>query len=281
MTTNEGKNKEDINISSEVGENNTSDKVAKKSKTEAFKTCTLAKYLPSVVTLTSMCFGLSAIRFAHTNDWKYAVFCIFVSAFSDMFDGKIARFLDQSSSFGLELDSLSDLVCFGVAPSIILYSVTMQKVGNIGWVVCLFYTVCCAWRLARYNATHSDSEKLTKLDRLYFTGIPAPAGAFVALFPLVLFIMTDNFMIVRPWIVSFFLIFSGCMMISTIHTFSSKVFDKNNMDPRVCLTIFAAIFIGLGIKFWVTLSFLISLYLVMIPYGIYKYNEALKSTKTN
>ena len=181
---------------------------SKSSRTEVLKTSTLAKFLPNAVTITAMCFGLSSIRFAQCNEWEYAVLCILVSALLDMFDGKIARFLDQSSTFGLELDSLSDLVCFGVAPSVVLYFASMQQIGKIGWGICMFYTVCCALRLARFNVIHRCNEDISDLDCKYFTGIPAPAGAIIALFPLILFFETESFTIVRPFYIAFFLAFS-------------------------------------------------------------------------
>lgn len=305
-------NKEDKKVSSEARKKNStrnvnsSEKVGKKSvrrsrkkvtesldnlgstktenskllKREALRTSTLAKFLPNAVTLTAMCFGLSSIRFAQCNEWEYAVLCILVSALLDMFDGKIARFLDQSSSFGLELDSLSDLVCFGVAPSIVLYLSTMQQIGKIGWGICMFYTICCALRLARFNISRTDSDRISDLDRKYFVGIPAPAGAIVALFPLILFFEIESFTIVRPFYVAFFLMFAGCMMVSTIRTFSSKIIEINNTNSWVALTVIAFLIICLTTKLWRSLSVLIAFYLLIIPYGVHKYSEALKSEKT-
>lgn len=252
----------------------------KPSKREVLRTSNLAKFLPNAITITAMCFGLSSIRFAQCNEWEYAVLCILVSALFDMFDGKVARFLDQSSSFGLELDSLSDLVCFGVAPSIILYLSTMQQIGKVGWGICMFFTVCCALRLARFNISRTDSEENSDLNRKYFVGIPAPAGAIIALFPLILFFETESFAVVRPFYVAFFLMFAGCMMISTIRTFSSKIIEINNTNSWVALTIIAFLIICLTTRLWMSLSVLVAFYLIMIPYGVHKYYEALKSVKT-
>lgn len=244
------------------------------SKKETLKTSTLAKFLPNAVTITAMCFGLSSIRFAQCYEWEYAVLCILVSALLDMFDGKIARFLDQSTAFGLELDSLSDMVCFGVAPSVVLYLASMQQLGKIGWGICIFYTVCCALRLARFNVVHSCNEELSELDRKYFTGIPAPAGALMALFPLILFFETDNFMIVQPFYVAFFLVFSGCLMVSTIKTFSSKIIEINSTNSWIALTIIAFMIICLTTRLWLSLSLLVSSYILLIPCGVYEYSKA-------
>lgn len=252
-------------------------KVARSAKSEILKTSTLAKFLPNAVTITAMCFGLSSIRFAQASEWEYAVFCILVSALLDMLDGKIARFLDHSTTLGLELDSLSDLVCFGVAPSIVLYLSTMQHVGKIGWGMCMFYTVCCALRLARFNVSQVNSKQTSDLDRKYFVGIPAPAGAVVALFPLILFFETENFAVVKPFWVASFLAFSGCMMVSTVRTFSSKIIEINSTNSWIALMIIAFVIVCLTTRLWLSLSVLIAFYLVTIPYGVYEYSEALKA----
>jgi len=252
---------------------------SKSSKTDVLKTSTLARFLPNAVTITAMCFGLSSIRFAQCNEWEYAVLCILVSALLDMFDGKIARFLDQSSSFGLELDSLSDLVCFGVAPSVILYLASMQQIGKIGWGICMFYTVCCALRLARFNVVHRYAEEVSDLNRKYFTGIPAPAGAIIALFPLILFFETESFAVVRPFCIALFLMFSGCLMVSTIKTFSSKIVEINNTNSWVALTVIAFLIICLTTRIWLSLSVLVAVYILTIPYGIHEYSKALGATK--
>jgi len=252
----------------------------KSSMKEAIKTSFIAKYIPSAITITSMCFGLSSIKFAQNNKIEYAVLCILGSALFDMFDGKVARFLEQSSSFGLELDSLSDLICFGVAPSIVINFATMQQFGIISWIICMFYTVCCALRLARFNVSHADSEQVSILDRKYFVGIPAPIGAIIALLPLFLFFETKNTEIVKPFYILLFLIFSGCMMVSTIRTFSSKIFEMNNINPWIILAAITLLIICLAIKFWMTVSVLVGFYLLSIPYGVYKYSEALKTEKS-
>ncbi len=249
------------------------------SKKEALKSFSLAKFLPNAVTITAMCFGLSAIRFAQINEWEYAVLCILVSALLDMFDGKIARFLDQSSAFGLQLDSLSDLVCFGVAPSVVLYLASMQQVGKVGWGICMFYTICCALRLARFNVSRACSEQVDDLDCKYFVGIPAPAGAVVALFPLIFFFETESFLIMRPFYVAFFLMFAGCLMVSTVRTFSSKIIEINNTNSWIALTVISFVIICLTTRLWMSLSVLVAFYIIIIPYGIYAYSKALDAKK--
>jgi len=250
-----------------------------KSKREALKTLPLVKFLPNTVTLVSMCFGLTAIQLAHNEEWKCAVLSMVMSAFLDMFDGKIARFLNQSSTIGLELDSLSDLVCFGVAPSIVLYSLAMEQVGKIGWGICLFYTVCCALRLARFNVSHSNVKQITDLDIKYFVGIPAPAGAAVALFPLFIYLGTGKYAFIQPISIGFFLLCAGFLMISTIHTFSSKIVVINKSNLWIAFVLITIIVVCLALKFWITSIILISFYILAIPLGSCAYSVSLKASK--
>lgn len=252
-----------------------------RSKRGVLKTSPIAKFLPNTITIIAMCFGLLSMRFAHRYEGEYAVLCILVAALLDMFDGKVARYLDQSSQFGLQLDSLSDLICFGVAPSYILYTSSMQTIGKFGWGICMFYTVCCALRLARFNVTHSCTDKADDINSKYFTGVPAPLGALVALFPLILFFELDDFSIVKPVYASFFLVFSGCLMVSTVRTFSSKIIEINNTKTWVTLTVIAFLVICLATKLWLFLSLLIIIYIFSIPYGVFEYSKALEELKAD
>jgi CDP-diacylglycerol--serine O-phosphatidyltransferase len=102
----------------------------------------LIRFLPSTFTISAFCFGLTSVRFSLFHKWEHAVTCVLVAALLDALDGKVARLLGQSSRFGAELDSLSDLVCFGVAPSIVLFLMSAQAYGRVGWSACMFYTIC-------------------------------------------------------------------------------------------------------------------------------------------
>jgi CDP-diacylglycerol--serine O-phosphatidyltransferase len=282
MKNNKGINKEKTKMNNIPDTLNKSIKsnTQRTSKKEALKNSALAKYIPSAITISSMCFGLTSIKFAQDNNLIYAVLYILGSALFDMFDGKIARFLEQSSAFGLELDSLSDLVCFGVAPSLVLYLASMKQFGIIGWVICMFYTSCCALRLARFNVSHADYEHLSILDRKYFVGIPAPVGAIVALFPLYLYLETKNSVIISPLYGALFLLFSGCMMVSTIRTFSSKIFELNIISKWVILAGGALAITCLAIRFWMSVSIMVIIYLLTIPYAVYRYSKAIKTEKS-
>ena len=245
------------------------DKVATVPATK--KGANFVKLLPSAVTIAAFCCGLTAIRFAMFQKWELAVICIFISAILDAFDGKVARLLGQSSQFGAELDSLSDLVCFGVAPSVILFLSTMYRFGGLGWSVCMFFTVCCALRLARFNATQIANVPQPDWAKKYFTGVPAPAGAILALFPLILFFTTDKACFLNVWFVAFCLIASGALMISTLKTFSSKMIEISGNSVLPALLAVSFLVICLITELWLTLSVLVLAYLIAVPFGPIEY----------
>lgn len=244
-------------------------------KEKAKKNVSLTKILPSTITISAFCFGLTSIRCALFHKWEDAVFCIVVSALLDAFDGRVARILGQSSQFGAELDSLSDLVCFGVAPSMLLFLKTMYFMDGFGWGICMFFSVCCALRLARFNAM-IDVPKADWMKK-YFEGIPAPAGAILALFPMILFFATGCDAFLHSTFVSFCLLFSGVLMISTVKNFSSKTIKIKNGFASPELLIISLIIICLITALWKTLSILIFIYIFMIPYGVYYYGKEEKT----
>jgi CDP-diacylglycerol--serine O-phosphatidyltransferase len=240
------------------------------------KRTSLARVLPSVITVSAFCFGLTSIRFALFHKWELAVLCVFVASLLDAFDGRVARILGQSSHFGAELDSLSDLVCFGVAPSLILFLKTMYFMENFGWGICMFFTVCCALRLARFNATMNEEKP--DWTKKYFSGVPAPAGAILALFPLILFFATSLECFLNSTFVSFCMLSSGALMVSVIKTFSSKMIEikKRFVSPELLAIIM--IVICLITALWITLAVLVSAYILAIPYGTYHYAKKEKES---
>ena len=130
------------------------------------------RMVPNVLTLLALCAGMTAIRFAINGDFEAAVYAIIAAGIFDGLDGRMARLLKATSRFGAELDSLSDFVSFGVAPAAVLYLWTMSQLHSIGWAIVLFFAVCCALRLARFN-TQLGAEP-PPYAAGYFTGVPAP-----------------------------------------------------------------------------------------------------------
>ncbi|MDR2267875.1 MAG: CDP-diacylglycerol--serine O-phosphatidyltransferase [Holosporaceae bacterium] len=238
----------------------------------------LARLLPTVITIFSFCFGMTSIRFAMAHKWEYAVLCIFASALLDSFDGSVARMLGHASQFGAELDSLSDLVCFGVAPSLMLFLFikSAQYMENASWGICMFFTVCCALRLARFNAIQILNEPKPEWQKKYFTGVPAPAGAIIALFPFILFFSTDKVCFMNYKFILSCLITSGVLMISTVKSFSSKMIELKNGIASPELLIISLVVVCLITELWLTLTVLVLAYIAAIPYGIYQYAKTEK-----
>ncbi|MDR2681612.1 MAG: CDP-diacylglycerol--serine O-phosphatidyltransferase [Holosporaceae bacterium] len=237
------------------------------------------RIFPTVITIAAFCFGMTSIRFALSHKWEMAVMCVLISALLDSFDGRVARMLGQSSQFGAELDSLSDLVCFGVTPSLLLFFRSAHALGNIGWGICMFFTVCCALRLARFNATQILNEPQPEWQKKYFTGIPAPAGAIIALFPFILHFSTGSAYFLNEKNVFFGLFLSGVLMVSTIKSISSKMIEIKNGFASLELLGISLVIICLITGLWLTLTVLVSLYIAVIPYGAYKYAKTAKAEK--
>src|ERR1700691_350125 len=143
----------------------------------------LTRLLPNMLTLLSLSSGLTAMRFALEAQWHNAVLAILAAAIFDVLDGRVARMLNIASKFGAELDSLSDAVSFGVAPGFIIYEWALKDDLRLGWIAVLVYAVCTALRLARFN-TMLEDQSAPPWAKRYFTGVPAPGGAGVAILPL-------------------------------------------------------------------------------------------------
>jgi len=147
--------------------------------------------IPNAITMLALCSGATGVRFAITGEYEKAAAAIVVAGLLDGIDGRVARLLRGTSRFGAELDSLSDVTAFGIAPALILYLWALEDLGRLGWVVALALAVCCALRLARFN-TSLDQEDLPKKRLGFTTGVPAPAGAGMALLPLFWSLANDN-----------------------------------------------------------------------------------------
>lgn len=193
-----------------------------------FKELSLGKLVPNILTLMALSCGLSALYFALHLQWSYALLAIMGAALLDGTDGRMARMLGACSTFGAELDSLADLISFGIAPSMLLYLAALETWGAQGWTLVLFYVVCCALRLARFNTL--NWEKMRPLPgawpaHKYFTGVPSPAGALIALTPAFLSMHFDDHLTAEgPWCWCYAgaLVFSGGLMVSRLPTFSFK-----------------------------------------------------------
>lgn len=177
----------------------------------------LIQLLPNLVTISGMCLGLTSIRFTMVERYETAVILIVLAALIDGLDGLLARRLRATSDFGAELDSLSDFLCFGVAPALLVYRFALGETNSLGWVFVLVFAAAGCLRLARFNVMRSEPDSMR-----HFTGVPAPAGAGLCLLPVFLsfahIIETRN----APFLVAIWVGFIGILMISRIKTISPK-----------------------------------------------------------
>jgi CDP-diacylglycerol--serine O-phosphatidyltransferase len=184
--------------------------------------------LPNMLTLIGVCIGLTSIRFALDGRFEFAIVAIILAAVIDGLDGRIARLIKGTSKVGKELDSLTDMISFGVAPAFIMYFWKLNTLGRFGWLVCLIYVICVALRLARFNV-NSDQEPSWRDN--FFEGVPSPAGGILVLTPLIfslsgIQILQINYTIVVP----LFFIATSLLLISKLPTYSFKkfVFEEDN-----------------------------------------------------
>ncbi|WP_422014792.1 CDP-diacylglycerol--serine O-phosphatidyltransferase [Reyranella sp.] len=231
------------------------------------------RLIPNVLTLAALCSGLTAIRFALQGEMRLAVIAIIVAAIFDALDGRVARRLGVTSRFGAELDSLSDFLCFGVAPALVLYLASLTHAGALGWVVTLMFPICSALRLARFNTALVSDTPPPVWTGSFFTGVPAPAGALLALMPLML-----SFEIEAAWprhavLVGLGLVIVGGLMVSRLPTFS---FKKGRVPRHLVLPLLlgAGLFMGvLASAPWIALSLLGLAYICLIPFSVLSYRR--------
>jgi CDP-diacylglycerol--serine O-phosphatidyltransferase len=235
----------------------------------------LARVIPNAITVTALCMGLSSIRFALIERWEVAVSFILIAAILDGMDGRIARLLRADSPFGAELDSLSDFISFGIAPALILYLYSLHFWKGTGWALTLFFSTCMALRLARFN-THMGLDK-PEWAKSFSVGVPAPAGAVIALFPLMASFALETNLSNLPLLFGISLFASGLLMISRIPTYVLKNVRVPHPFIRPLLMMVAIFMAALFSIPWSTLSFGAILYILSIPVSVLSYGKKNKS----
>jgi CDP-diacylglycerol--serine O-phosphatidyltransferase len=222
------------------------------------------RMIPNILTLLALASGLSALRFTLQERWEHAVLAVLVAAILDGLDGRIARILKGTSRFGAELDSLSDFLCFGVAPAFILYRWSLEDAGRFGWALVLVWCIAAALRLARFN-TDLDDSAAPSWTRNFFTGMPSPAGAGMALLPLVLWLRVEIDLFRSPAFVAVVIVAGAMLLVSRVRTFA---FKRIKLAQRWVLP--AMIVVGLYVAAlvsdpWLTLILTQIAYLASIP----------------
>ncbi|MFQ5786275.1 MAG: CDP-alcohol phosphatidyltransferase family protein, partial [Alphaproteobacteria bacterium] len=223
--------------------------------------------VPNALTVLAICLGLTAIRYALLDRWEVAVAAIIAAGVVDGLDGRVARILKASTEFGAQLDSLSDFLCFGVAPALSLYLWTLQDGRAAGWAVALLFSVCMALRLARFNASLLNPDRPAWTSK-FFTGLPAPASSAIALLPMMLSFEFGDTFLREPAVVALHLIVVSLLTISTIPMYSGKglrVRHEHVLPVLLAIGVLFALIVGYP---WYALSLLAIGYLASIPFSV-------------
>ena len=233
--------------------------------------------LPTMFTLVGVCIGLTSIKFAFDERFGLAIICIIVAGLIDGLDGRIARLIKGTSQVGKELDSLTDVISFGVAPAFIMYFWQLNSLGRVGWLICLIYVICVALRLARFNVS---SETQASWKDNFFEGVPSPAGGILVLTPLIyskseLQIINLNYSYFVP---ALFILIS-ILLISKLPTYS---FKKIAVPRRLTIFLLFAVVLFFGMLLIYTHNVIVIsslLYLTLIPFSIYHFHKLNKKFK--
>lgn len=248
-----------------------SNKLPSSFKRGRVKTLNFTSMLPNMTTVLALCTGLSSVRFAIIGQWEFALISIFVAAFMDTMDGRLARYLGSTSRFGAELDSLSDFICFGVSPALIIYLKSLNEWQGAGWILALFFSVCMALRLARFNVISIEGAP-DDWPQDFFMGIPAPPGAILVLTPIMIDIELAKCGLggfaTSPYIMSLLMLIVGSLCISKVPTFSHKMIKFAPKHVKYVLITVALLGGALFIEPWITLAAISILYLGTVPFSI-------------
>jgi CDP-diacylglycerol--serine O-phosphatidyltransferase len=234
--------------------------------------------VPNMVTLLALCSGLTAMRLAIELRFELAIVAIGFAAVLDMLDGRLARLLKSTSRFGAELDSLADFVNFGVAPGIILYTFALNELRSIGWIAVLVLALATVLRLARFNVA-LDAPPKPAWAQGFFVGVPAPAGALIALLPIYLELIGIPHMSMTATVSSFYIMGIAFLMVSRLPTLSlKKTGERVPRDMVLPILIAVVLFFALLLSFpWTTLAAGSLLYLALIPVGILRYRAMARA----
>ena len=230
--------------------------------------------LPNMLTLIGVCIGLTSIRFALDEKFEFAIIAIIFAALFDWLDGRIARLIKGTSEVGKELDSLADVISFGVAPAFIMYFWKLNELGRFGWLLCLIYVSCVALRLARFNV-NSNQEPSWRDN--FFEGVPSPAGGILVLTPLIVSVtsfdyITLNYDIIVP--ASFIVI--SLLLISKFPSYSFKKIIVQR-KATIFLLFGIVLFLGLLLIYpFNVISISSIIYLLMLPISFFHFQKLKK-----
>ncbi|MFC5583870.1 CDP-diacylglycerol--serine O-phosphatidyltransferase [Nitratireductor kimnyeongensis] len=232
----------------------------------------LRMLVPNLITVLAICAGLSGIRLAFEHRVETAVVMVLIAAFLDAVDGRVARMLKASSKFGAQMDSLADIVNFGVAPALVLYAYVLDRAGALGWIAALLFAIACCLRLARFNVMLEDPDR-PAWHTDYFVGVPAPAGAALVLLPVYLGFLGIASDTTMAFAASAYTVLIGFLLVSRLPVYSGK--SSGSRIPReyvLPLILGLALYVLLLTSFtWMTLTVSALGYLVFLVFSMRAY----------
>lgn len=224
--------------------------------------------VPNLITVLAICAGMTGIRLAFEHQIQMAVAMVLLAAFLDGVDGRVARLLKAQSKFGAQMDSLADIINFGVAPALVLYVFILDQARSFGWIAAIVFAIAAGLRLARFNVI-SESTERSAWQSYYFVGVPAPAGALLVLLPVYLGIMGLPIDRTTGFAASAYTMFIGFLLISRVPVFSGKGISGGvRRDLVMPFILGAVVYVSLLMSFtWETLTVTALAYLVSLPFG--------------
>jgi len=240
--------------------------------------------LPNIITVLAICAGMTGVRLAFESRFDDAVAMVLLAAFLDGIDGRVARLVKGTSKFGAQMDSLADIVNFGVAPALVLYAFVLDEARSLGWIAALLYAIACGLRLARFNVMMENKEG-PKWQSAYFVGVPAPAGAFLVLLPVYL-----GFLGIAPdsyyaTVVSMYTLGVAFLLVSNLPVWSGKTLGAR--IPRgsvIPLILGVVLYVAMLATYtWETLTVSVVAYLAFLPFSLrmWRRQAATEAAKGN
>lgn len=224
--------------------------------------------VPNLITVLAICAGLTGIRLAFENRYELAVAMVLAAAFLDGIDGRVARMMKATSKFGAQMDSLADIINFGVAPALVLYVFVLDQARSLGWIAALIYAIAAGLRLARFNVM-AERETKAPWQSEFFVGVPAPAGAALVLLPVYL-----GFLGVAPtgifaYASTAYTIVIGYLLVSRLPVWSGKSETSHiRRDLVLPMILGVVLYVALLMSFtWEVLVVSVLLYLCSLPIG--------------
>lgn len=237
----------------------------------------ISRLFPNMVTMIGLCCGLTSIRLAMDKRFEEAVGILMIAAIIDGLDGRLARFLNATSMFGAQLDSLSDFLCFGVAPVMVMYLWSLHDIKGIGWACVLFYAICCALRLARFNTSiiGETNNPNNEWKKNFFTGIPSPGGAMLAMLPLVTSFYGPS-IFSTPAFTALWVTLIGGLMASRVPTFAVKKLRIRHELVLPVMFVFCMYITLLLVEPWAVFIFTSIGYIFSILFSVRRYRKLEK-----